>query len=51
MRWILTWKMEKDEQGNITGKRAKARLIIRGFEDPGLMTLGACADHDVGKEG
>lgn len=39
MRWILTWKTEKDEQGNVTGKKAKARLIIKGFEDPDLMSI------------
>ena len=33
MRWVLTWK-----PGDVEGSRkAKARLIIRGFEDPNLL--------------
>ena len=39
MRWILTWKQETDKDGNEIGKRPKARLIIKGFQDPDLMTL------------
>ena len=32
-RWILTWK---DPLPGTTEKRAKARLVILGFEDPGV---------------
>ena len=39
MRWVHTWKVETDGQGNETGKRAKARLIVKGFQDPRLLEL------------
>eukprot|EP00435_Cladocopium_sp_Y103_P027437 s224_g6.t1 len=32
-RWLLTWK---DPLPGLTEKRAKARLVILGFEDPGV---------------
>ena len=37
MRWVLTWK--KDDSGK--NKKAKARLVIRGYTDPDLLTLRA----------
>ena len=33
-RWVLTWK---ETEGG--GPRAKARLVLRGFEDPDLLYL------------
>ena len=39
MRWVLTYKPITDEQGEVTGRKPKARLIIRGFEDPSLLQL------------
>ena len=39
MRWILTWKNETNENNEVTGKRAKARLIIKGFQDPDLLRI------------
>ena len=33
MRWVLTWK---EDPASETGKRAKARLVIMGFQDPKL---------------
>ena len=39
MRWIFVWKPLNDEHGKEIGKKAKARLIIRGYEDPRLTTL------------
>lgn len=39
MRWVLTWKPVQDENGSEVGKRPKARLIIRGYEDPNLLHL------------
>lgn len=39
MRWVYTWKVECDENGKQTGKRAKARLIVKGFQDPRLTHL------------
>lgn len=39
MRWILTWKNETNEDGKVTGKKAKARLIIKGFQDPDLLRI------------
>ena len=35
MRWLLTWKF--DPQGP-DGKKAKARIIIQGYQDPDLTT-------------
>ena len=31
MRWILTWKEDK---GNTDDRKAKARLVVLGFQDP-----------------
>ena len=39
MRWILTYKGLFDENGDETGKKAKTRLIIRGYEDSNLLNL------------
>ena len=39
MRWILTWKRETDETGEVTGRKPKARLIIKGFQDPDLLKV------------
>lgn len=39
MRWVLTYKPVIDEKGEEIGKKPKARLIIRGFEDPNLLQL------------
>ena len=39
MRWILTWKPVMDDEGVQTGRKAKARLIIKGFEDPDLLKI------------
>ena len=39
MRWIHVWKKSHDDQGNETGRKAKSRLIIRGYEDPRLTHL------------
>ena len=39
MRWVLTWKPMCDEQGVQEGRKAKARLIVKGFQDPHLLNL------------
>ena len=39
MRWIYTWKAECDLEGKQTGRKAKARLIVKGFQDPRLTEL------------
>ena len=39
MRWILTWKPQTDENGVVTGRKPKARLIIKGFQDPDLLRI------------
>ena len=39
MRWVLTWKTIEDEEGKVVGKKPKARLIIKGFLDPDLLSL------------
>ena len=38
-RWILTWKPVEDEKGNVCGRKAKARLVVLGFQDPQLTTV------------
>ncbi|CAK0802961.1 unnamed protein product [Prorocentrum cordatum] len=35
LRWVLTWKIDPTEPG---GRKAKARLVILGFQDPDLTT-------------
>ena len=35
-RWVLTWKAPEKPGGN---KRPKARLVVFGFEDPGLSDI------------
>lgn len=34
-RWVLTWEWDEENQG----PKAKARLVLRGFEDPDLFGL------------
>ena len=40
-RWVLTWKPLDPQEQLATGrdKKAKARLVILGFEDPAIETL------------
>ena len=35
-RWILTWK---PDESHPSGRKAKARLVVRGFQDPDLDTV------------
>ena len=35
-RWILTWKTDPS---STNGRKAKARLVVRGFEDPDAATV------------
>ena len=37
MRWILTWKKLDDG----SGRKAKARLVVKGFTDPDLIKIRA----------
>ena len=37
MRWVLNWKRVEDEAGNHVGDKPKARLIIKGYQDPDLL--------------
>lgn len=39
MRWVLTWKIVHDNNGEEVSKKRKARLIIKGFQDPDLLQL------------
>ena len=39
MRWVLTWKVLQNEAGEACGRKPKARLIIKGFQDPDLLKL------------
>ena len=39
MRWVLTWKPLEDQEGQNVGKKAKARLIIKGYQDPDLLSV------------
>ena len=36
-RWVLTWKC--DETAEFPVWKAKARLVLRGYEDPDVMSL------------
>ena len=40
-RWVLTWKPLDDIEAASTGlsRKAKARLVIMGFEDPAIDSL------------
>ena len=40
-RWVLTWKKPEPQEGQPPSlqRRAKARLVLRGFEDPDLFNL------------
>ena len=37
MLWVLTWKVIPGQEK----RNAKARLVVRGFQDPDLQTLRA----------
>ena len=37
-RWILTWKEDPTHQN---GRKAKARLVVKGFQDPDISTLNS----------
>ena len=37
-RWVLTWKKLETEDG-ITRWKAKARLVLRGFQDPDILNM------------
>jgi len=39
MRWVLTWKAVDDDPKQT--RKAKARLVVKGFTDPDLITLRA----------
>ena len=38
-RWVLTWKPVEDDQGNLDGRKAKARLVVLGVQDPNLTEV------------
>ena len=42
-RWVLTWKKIDTEDETPTRWKAKARLVLRGFEDPDLLSLQKAA--------
>ena len=37
-RWILTWK---EDPGQATGRKPKARLVVKGFQDPDIDKLNS----------
>ena len=40
MRWVLTWKaVTDDDTGDVANHKPKARLIIKGYQDPDLLHL------------
>ena len=39
MRWVLTWKAIENDTGDVIGRKPKARLIIKGYQDPDLLHL------------
>lgn len=42
-RWVLTWKSIETEEEAPKRWQAKARLVLRGFEDPDLLSLQKAA--------
>ena len=38
MRWVLTWK-DPPEESPHDPRKAKARLVVLGYTDPGLVGL------------
>ena len=50
-RWILTWKTDPSSP---KGRKAKARLVVRGFEDPNAATVSTESptthDHSSGSQ-
>ena len=38
-RWVLVWKPIQDEHGVEVGRKAKARLILKGYQDPELLSV------------
>ena len=36
---MLAWKTITNDEGQASGRKAKARLIVRGFEEPGLLEV------------
>ena len=41
-RWVLTWKKVEEENGVVRWK-AKARLVLRGFQDPDILSMKTAA--------
>ena len=41
-RWVLTWKSLDSEDGLPAGRKAKARLVVLGYQDPRLTEV--CRD-------
>ena len=41
-RWVLTWKSSENPDGTVKWK-GKARLVLRGFEDPDVLSLQKAA--------
>lgn len=41
-RWALTWKTVESENGLPSGRKAKARLVVLGYQDPRLTEV--CRD-------
>lgn len=43
-RWVLTWKRTNEDRPDEAPKyKAKARLVLRGFEDPDLLSMKTAA--------
>eukprot|EP00434_Breviolum_minutum_P019430 symbB.v1.2.017133.t1/scaffold1268.1/size213459/14 len=52
--WIqgpMPWKPIEDESGNSQGRKAKARLVVLGFQDPNLTEVQREAPTTLTKEG
>ena len=40
LRWVLTWKDPPEEEAHLSAdKRAKARLVVIGYQDPDLTEI------------
>ena len=38
-RWVLTWKSVSDDENSSGGRKAKARLVVLGFQDPRITEV------------
>lgn len=42
-RWVFTWKRIDSEDGVTRRWKAQARLVLRGFQDPDILSMKAAS--------